>query len=190
MKYLDMIKQRRSYYDIVEGETPDNETLKQLIGDILTVTPDAFNVQAPRLVLLLDDESRKFWDKVNATFDNSLDEAKFAGFKNAKGTVLFFTDEDSTEKLMDQFPDYAQNFPVWAEHAVGMIQLNVWNALRQLELGASLQHYNPVIDEWVKADYDIPESWKLTAQMPFGAIGSEPDAKPKLDVSERMKVIG
>lgn len=189
MKYLDMIKMRRSYYDIVPGETPDNETLKQLIGEVVVTTPDAFNVQAPRILLLLDDESKKFWNNVNQTFDNKLDEAKFQGFRNAKGTVLYFTDEDVTKGLMEQFPAYAANFPTWAEHAVGMLQLNVWQALRQLDLGASLQHYNPVIDEWVKKDYDIPVSWKLSAQMPFGVIGSEPEAKDKLPVDERMRVI-
>ena len=50
-----------------------------------------------------------------------------------------------------------------------MLQLAVWSMLRELNVGASLQHYNPVIDARVKEIFDIPENFKLVAQMPFGA---------------------
>lgn len=51
-----------------------------------------------------------------------------------------------------------------------MLQLSVWSALRELNIGASLQHYNPVIDAKVKGIFNIPENYKLVAQMPFGGI--------------------
>lgn len=41
-------------------------------------------------------------------------------------------------------------------------------------IGASLQHYNPIIDEEVKRAWGIPQEWSLIAQMPFG----EPDEQP------------
>ncbi|NFV72581.1 nitroreductase, partial [Clostridium botulinum] len=34
--------------------------------------------------------------------------------------------------------------------------------------GASLQHYNELIEEDVKKEWNIPNNWKLIAQMPFG----------------------
>ena len=36
--------------------------------------------------------------------------------------------------------------------------------------------------------FDLPESWKLIAQMPFGGIVAEPDAKEKEDISKRVLV--
>ncbi|NLC89798.1 MAG: nitroreductase, partial [Clostridiaceae bacterium] len=55
-------------------------------------------------------------------------------------------------------------------------------------LGASLQHYNPVIDDALGELFDIPEDWVLVAQMPFGHILEEPEPKDKIDIRERMKV--
>ena len=34
--------------------------------------------------------------------------------------------------------------------------------------GASLQHYNPLIDEAVAKQWHINPNWKLIAEMPFG----------------------
>ena len=70
-----------------------------------------------------------------------------------------------------------------------MLQLSVWSALRELNIGASLQHYNPVIDAKVKGIFNIPENYKLVAQMPFGGIVSEPDKKEKEEIDKRVTVI-
>ena len=60
---------------------------------------------------------------------------------------------------------------------------------KELNVGASLQHYNPVIDARVKEIFDIPENFKLVAQMPFGGIVSEPDKKEKEDIDKRVTVL-
>ena len=31
-----------------------------------------------------------------------------------------------------------------------------------------MQHYNPLVDEAVQQRWNLPASWKLIAQMPFG----------------------
>ena len=69
-----------------------------------------------------------------------------------------------------------------------MLQHSIWLALRELDIGANLQHYNPVIDAAVRELFDIPEDWVLLAQMPFGNILEEPEPKDKLDIRERVKV--
>lgn len=46
-----------------------------------------------------------------------------------------------------EVPLYADNFPVWANHANAMLQIALWGGLRDLHMGASLQHYNPIIDK-------------------------------------------
>ncbi|WP_301892176.1 nitroreductase family protein [Mitsuokella multacida] len=70
----------------------------------------------------------------------------------------------------------------------GTLQISIWTALRELNIGANLQHYNPVIDETVKKMFGVPDSWKLIAQMPFGGIAAEPQAKDKEDIKARVKV--
>lgn len=52
--------------------------------------------------------------------------------------------------MQEQFSTYAENSPIWANQANGMLQLSVWSILGELNIGASLQHYNPVIDAKVK----------------------------------------
>ena len=56
------------------------------------------------------------------------------------------------------------------------------------EAVASLQHYNPVIDETVSRLFSLPAGWKLIAQMPFSGIVSEPQAKEKEDISKRVLI--
>lgn len=83
-----------------------------------------------------------------------------------------------------------QTFPLLSFlHRVLALQLAVWSMLRELNVGASLQHYNPVIDARVKEIFDIPENFKLVAQMPFGGIVSEPDKKEKEDIDKRVTVL-
>ena len=69
-----------------------------------------------------------------------------------------------------------------------MLQISVWSGLRELEIGASLQHYNPVIDNTVREMFNVPEGWQLVAEMPFGGIAAEPAAKDKEDISKRFAV--
>ena len=71
----------------------------------------------------------------------------------------------------------------------GMLPLAVWTVLRELKVGASLQHYNPVIDDKVKDLFNIPSQYRLVAQMPFGGIVSEPEEKDKEDIDQRVKIV-
>jgi predicted oxidoreductase (fatty acid repression mutant protein) len=69
-----------------------------------------------------------------------------------------------------------------------MLQISIWSGLRELGIGASLQHYNPVIDQKVRELFDLPESYLLIAQMPFGGIVKEPDLKEKEDITKRVQI--
>ncbi|NLD05714.1 MAG: nitroreductase, partial [Synergistaceae bacterium] len=72
--------------------------------------------------------------------------------------------------------------------SAGMHQFVIWTALSAEGLGASLQHYNPVIDNAVKKEWNIPEKWKLLAQMPFGKPVDKPEDKEVVPLEERVKV--
>lgn len=77
---------------------------------------------------------------------------------------------------------------MWSEQAGGMAQLSVWSALANENIGASLQHYNPLIDAEVAKTWNIPSSWKLRAQMPFGSNEQAFGDKVFMDDAERFKI--
>ena len=72
-----------------------------------------------------------------------------------------------------------------------MAQFAVWSALATAGIGASLQHYyEPLVDERIAATWDVPATWKIRAQMPFGASESPPNVKTFIDAAVRFKVFG
>jgi predicted oxidoreductase (fatty acid repression mutant protein) len=69
-----------------------------------------------------------------------------------------------------------------------MVEFAVWTALAVEGIGASLQHYNPIVDEAVRGAWNLSSSWKLLAQMPFGSIDVPPGEKEFLPIQERVFV--
>lgn len=189
MKILESLKGRRSHYDI-NGDLPvDEAEVFDLVEKATELVPDAFNMKSSRVVIVTGEKQDQLWDNIYDVFKGAVPREKTDSFKNGYGTILYFHDEDSVKNLQSQFALYADKFPVWALQSSGMLQLSIWSGLKELGIGASLQHYNPVIDEMIREMFDLPESYVLNAQMPFGGIGSNPDEKPKEDISKRVKII-
>lgn len=188
MSIIESISKRRTYYQINKELPVSTDKIKEVVAQATELVPDAFNMKSARVVLALGAKQDELWDAIYDAFGGKVAREKIDGFKAGAGTVLYFYDEDVVKSLQEKFPLYAPNFPVWANQANGMLQFTIWTALRELGVGANLQHYNPVIDDAVKKLFDVPASWKLIAQMPFGGIVAEPDAKEKEDISVRVKV--
>ena len=187
MAIYEGLKRRRSYYQINKELPISEEEVKALLQDITELVPDAFNMKSARIVVALGAKQDELWDNIYDVFEGKVPRDKIDGFKAGAGTILYFYDEDVVKGLQEKFPTYAANFPVWANQANGMLQINIWTALRDAGIGANLQHYNPVIDDMVKRMFDVPDNWKLLAQMPFGGIVAEPDAKDKEEIANRVK---
>lgn len=188
------IKERRSYYGISKEVQVSDERLKEIVEFAVKHTPSAFNSQSARLVVLTGEAHDKLWDITTETLRQVVGEGDFEGtqqrmdsFKSGYGTVLFFEDELVVKSLQEQFAAYADNFPIWSNQASGMHQLVVWAALEAEGLGASLQHYNPLIDDEVKSEWNIPGNWKLIAQMPFGHPTVSPGEKEFQPLEDRVK---
>lgn len=187
---------RRSYYYIGNDSPVLDEEIVHIIREAVKHVPSAFNSQSTRIVLLLEDEHRKLWDIVKETLKKRIStgayaatEAKIDGsFACGYGTVLYFEDTAVVRKLQEEFPLYKENFPVWSQHASAMHQFAVWTMLEDLGMGASLQHYNPLIDEEVRRVWRLPETWTLVAEMPFGIPTGEPGAKATDDLDKRIKI--
>ena len=197
MSFYELAAKRRSIYHLGKNVSLSNDEIVKLIKDIVDQTPSSFHSQTSRIVVLLGEEHDALWEIVRETLraivgDGDFDptDNKINGFKAAKGTVLFYEDKDVVSGLQKQFPLYSDNFPIWSEHSTGLTQYAVWLALAEVDIGASLQHYNPIIDADVANRWDIPDNWVLRAQMPFGSIESPAGDKEPLDEAIRYRVFG
>lgn len=188
MGITESLKKRRSYYSITKELPVGEDTAVNLIKELTELVPDAFNMKSSRVVIALGQKQQLLWDTIYDVFEKKVPREKIDSFSAGAGTVLFFYDNDVVAGLQERFPRYAENFPGWALQASGMLQLSVWTGLRELGIGASLQHYNPVIDSAVRTLFGLPESYKLVSQMPFGGIAEEPQPKEKEDISLRVSV--
>jgi uncharacterized protein len=195
--FLEAIQTRRTYYGLSKEEVVNPERVKEIVNHAVKHTPSSFNSQSARVVVLFGQESDKVWDitkeelrKIVPAENFAATEERIDGFAAGYGTVLFFEDQAVVENLQEQFALYADNFPIWSNQSSGMLQLVVWTALEQEGLGASLQHYNPLIDEEVQATWNLPKEWKLIAQMPFGKPTAEPGAKDFQPLEDRVKYFG
>ncbi|CAK6473328.1 nitroreductase family protein [Peribacillus castrilensis] len=188
------IKERRSYYGINKEVQVSDEKIKEIVEFAVKHTPSAFNSQSSRLVVLTGSAHDKLWDITTQALRKAVGEGDFSGtqqkmdsFKAGYGSILFFEDESVVKSLQEQFATYADNFPIWSQQTSGMHQLVVWTALEAEGLGATLQHYNPLIDDEVKKEWNVPSNWKLIAQMPFGNPTAQPGDKEFKPLEDRIK---
>ncbi|MHC1681505.1 MAG: nitroreductase family protein [Clostridiaceae bacterium] len=189
------VADRRSYYGISKESVVSDERIKEIIEHAVKHTPSSFNSQSARVVLLLGNQHDKLWDitkdalrKIVPADQFSVTEDKINSFKRGYGTVLFFEDINVIELLQQQFALYKDNFPIWSQQASGMHQFVIWTALEVEGFGASLQHYNELIETDIKKEWNIADNWKVIGQMPFGKPVSNPNEKQFKPLEERIKV--
>ncbi len=195
--FIDAIKARRTQYSLGKTLPLSQDEVAALIQDAVKHSPSSFNSQSSRAVILFGEQSVKFWSltadalrKIVPAEAFASTEQKLNSFAAGAGTVLFYEDQDVIKGLQEKFALYADNFPVWSEQASGMAQLAVWTALSTVGIGASLQHYNPLPDAAAAAEWNLPASWKLRAQLPFGSNEAPFGEKSFIDDSERFRVFG
>ena len=195
MNIYEAMEHRRSRYALDANTTVSDERIEEIVGECLVQTPSAFNSQTARVVALFGESHAKLWSIVMETLRARVPADKFAGteakvngFAAAHATLLFFEETDTVKALQEQFPAYADNFPLWSLQASGMAQVNVWTALSSEGLGVNIQHYNPIIDNEVARTFDVPASWKLISQMVVGNPIAEPGPIAKKPVSERLVI--
>lgn len=196
-EFNNLLAKRRSIYALGDNVKESLENIYTLIKDTVRNSPTAFNSQTVRTVVLFGKASNKVWDIVEDRLKSEVpnEEAfaktkeKIATFRAGFGTILFLTDTAIVEKLERDFPLYAANFADWAEQGIGGAQQAVWAALAEQHIGASLQHYNPLIDDAIHEAFALSKEWKLRAQMPFGSIEAPTGEKDYLDENEVFKLI-
>lgn len=197
-KFHEIVEQRRSIYALGNQLPVSNDKVVKLVEHAILHTPSSFNSQSTRIIVLFGDEHQKLWqmtedtlrDIVNNDEQFASTKQKMDSFKAGAGTILFFEDYKVVKSFQEKTPLYADKFPVYAQHTSAMHQYAVWTALASIGIGASLQHYNPVIDEKVATAWQVDKDWELTAQLVFGAIEQPAGEKEFKPLDERLKVFG
>lgn len=193
--FLQLQKKRRSIYALGRKMPLHQQDIEALIKDTVLQTPAACNVHSARIVMLFADAHIKFWNIVREELRKLIPidvfegtNLKIDGFAAGYGTVLFYEDLNVIKGLQKQYPLSADNFPIWSEQSGGMVQYAVWTALAEYQIGASLQHYNPLIDEQVCEAFQIPRDWFLRAQLVFGSIEKPSSEKFLITNDEYFKI--
>ena len=193
-----LAEKRRSIYALSNQLPVSNDEVVKLVEHAILHTPSSFNSQSTHVVVLFGEEHQKLWNITEETLHTIVgDEEKFkstkdkiAGFKAGAGTIMFFEDQSVVKSMQENAPLYADKFPIWAHQTNAMHQYVIWTALASIDVGANLQHYNPIIDDKVAEAWNIDKDWTLNAQMVFGAIEQPAGDKTFKPVKERMKVFG
>lgn len=194
--FKEVMKNRRSYYSLTNAALVSDKEIQDIIDFVVTNAPSAFNSQSTRVVLLLGDNHKKLWEIVKTVLKRMIPVEAFekteikidTSFASGYGTVLFFEDQSVVEGLQKAFPSYSENFPGWSLQTSAIHQFAIWSLLEEVGFGASLQHYNPIIDEEVAKVWNINKKWKLIAQMPFGVPSQEPGTKDIAPLEDRILV--
>lgn len=185
--YLKAITSRRTIYSL-KPELPSGVTIEEvqkIVQTIVKESPTAFNSQVNRAIILTGAAHKNAWNSVVNSFDNEAAKKRPESARDeAFGTIIFFTDDNTTKKLQNDFAAYAALFPQWADHASGAVQMSSWNALESIGLGGHLQHYNPYIKAGLPSG--IPAEWSIHSQLVFGTPAAK--AGEKTYIENEVKV--
>lgn len=195
-EFVHAASKRRSIYFLGCSDEISQKQVKDIINDCIKYTPSAFNMATTNLIVAFGEKHHQIWqiarDVLTEKLQKKEDTLKLAlekidRFNNAMGTILYYEDRDMINELKDTYAMYADSFSVWSMQASGMLQYAIWTALADNDIGANLQHYNPLIDDKVKELFSVPDTWKLIAQMPFGSIEKQPSEKYFEEIDNRVK---
>ena len=195
MSFRKLIEKRRSHYALNDTLPITENEVRDIVKHALLHVPSAFNSQSARAILLFQAEHRKLWDMTRSGLlevvhkqDAEITNNKMDSFRAAAGTLLFFEEQSIIDSLIEKVPFYSTHFRNWSEQSSGMLQYVIWTRFAEHNVGATLQHYNDIISEKVRLYFDIPNTWRLIAQMPFGGIAGQPKPKDFGPVDHRFMV--
>lgn len=94
MSFLDAVANRRSNYVLTDKIPISDDRVVELATAAIKNVPSSFNSQSARMVVLLNDEHKKFWEITKEVLKPQVPEDKFGatekkldGFKAGHGTV-------------------------------------------------------------------------------------------------------
>lgn len=181
MELKETIKKRRSIRKLKKSNAVSREVIEEILRTAMYV-PSAFNMQSYRIVALEGRDHDDLWNIVEEMLIHKMGKEKYIergtgnkiqGFRGGNGTLLVFEDEKVLDEKREKFKSYREQVPSWSYQGSGIFQYAIWLQLVEAGLSASLQHYNPMIDERVKKRFKVDESWSLISQIPYGLSDEE-----------------
>ncbi|KAL6942664.1 putative nitroreductase [Hanseniaspora osmophila] len=185
---LKAIASRRTIYAL-KPELPTGVALsdvQSIVQAIIKDTPTSFNSQVNRAIILTGDAHKKVWGQVVDGIEGDAGKKRPQSAKDeAYGSIIFFTDDATTEGLQAKFPAWSSAFPDFANHSTGAAQISTWTTLATINVFGHLQHFNG----YIKAALGdaVPKTWTVHAQLVFGSKAGEPGEKTYID--NEVKVI-
>ncbi|CBZ26442.1 conserved hypothetical protein [Leishmania mexicana MHOM/GT/2001/U1103] len=197
-QFIEALSKRRTIYNLDNKLAQSRKEVIATIEGTIRQCPSSFNIKNSTVVILFGADHQKVWDIVKAALKKVTSEEQYAQsemkvnncFAAGAGTILFYEDGAAIKMQQKAFPRYAANVPTFSQQSSAMAQFAVWSALAQDGIGASLQHYNELIEADLRSAFDIPEEWQLIAQMPFGSIGKPANEKAHNPGEARVVVRG
>ncbi|MBD8008693.1 MULTISPECIES: nitroreductase family protein [Acinetobacter] len=196
LTFIDQLKKRRSIYALGKRVHYSQAYLCEIIQEAVRSCPSAYDSQSTRIAVLFADSHHQFWEIVKQVQRQHVPEHIYEGVElklnqcaEAYGTILFYEDQSVIQQLQKKMPLNSEDFSAWSEQTSGMAQFAVWATLADSGLGASLQHYNPLIDEKVAEHFDIDKNWLLRAQLCFGSIEQTVEEKLQQLDQYRFKIL-
>lgn len=195
MSYANLLTSRRSIYHIGRNTPVTAEEVTEKLQILIPTIPTAYHVESSRLIVASGQLHEKLWDTLHdsqkAFVDPERYEAIAPRFEQAKrgvGILLFFEDR----AVVDEMPTSPERQAAYKEQNSAMLTFASWLLLADLGLGASLHHFNIGYDlgydKVVRDLLDLPETYELMAEMPFGSIEAQPDEKARVSGDERVKL--
>lgn len=188
MDFTELARLRRSEYHIDAQVNIAQEDIVATIEDIIDNSPTAYNAQSFQVVVLFGQKNQNFWQAVYQTQQALLPADQFAQLGHrintaAKGygTILLFADNQSTAERMITTPERQL---IYKNQDSAILSYALWLALNNIDLGVSLHHFLIGQDQFVHDLFDLPASWEMMAQMPFGRVITptpKKDRKPGAD---------
>ena len=195
--FVQAIGHRRTCYHLGPHQLVATDEIIDMLDTVLLNIPSAFNGQSTRLVLLMGEHHLRLWEIVKQRLAEIVATENFertrekidSCFAAGCGTILCYEDTRVVEQQKREYEIYASALDEYSSQTSAMHQLAVWTMLADMGYGASLQHYNPLIDYRVASEWQLPEWWRLKAQMPFGEPLRPADIKIQhLPANERRLV--
>lgn len=174
--YLDHILKRRSIRKLASGPISD-QTIQRIL-EAGRWSPSSGNTQPTRIVVVKE-RNAEFWDFIETTLKKKLQGeqlqralARLSGYRSGVFTLVFY--EDTT---IANNPPPGLNAEVWRNfgtQALGMAQVNIWNAIAAAGLAASNQHINLQMEEELREFLGVPATWKSYSIFPVGYADETP----------------
>ncbi|KAM0548181.1 hypothetical protein ACHAPJ_009979 [Fusarium lateritium] len=201
-QWLTAAKYRRTVYGLKDTSPVPDSRIEEIVREVISFAPSSYNTQPGRYTLVLGEKHKQLWDVVVENAAPVLKaagphvwaamEPRFQRFKNAYGSLVFWTRGQSLQESKEKHKSAAQLIDSFADHSGGMAQILLWTALELEGFGASLQHTgaSPPVEVALKQFLGVPDDYHFQANMVFGEPAQEfPEVPEKLPIDETLTVL-